>query len=451
MRLHLHTILAKIDKQKYAVMKHEFAEQINSTMNKLRDIGLIQLNLENESFDGKHIIVKGKEYNYFASCSYMGLETDPRLKKASIEAIEKFGTQFSCSRTSAQLGMYEELESLLGEIFGKPTLLAATTTLGHASTIPIMIAPTDAVLVDAQTHNSVKNAVQMVKPDGVVVETIKHNRMDYLETRIQILRQNHDKIWYMLDGIYSMLGDPAPLEDLKVLLDRYEQLHLYVDDAHGMGWTGKHGRGYTLSKMEFHPRMILTSSLAKAFGSSGGALVFNDEKSKEFVRNCGSSLIFSGPIQPAVLAASIASAKIHLTDEIDAMQNELYERMFYFNQNAVRLGLPLVSTDMNPIKFIGTGSHAIGYKLSQYLMNEGFFVNFITFPIVPNKFTGLRIVLTRHHTIEEIGKLLNAIAYALPKFIAEENYSMDQIHEAFGMVGTVPKQTVTEQRHLKIA
>jgi 7-keto-8-aminopelargonate synthetase-like enzyme len=432
-------------------MKHEFAAQINALMNKSRDLGLIQLNIENETFDGKHITVKGKEYNYFASCSYMGLETDPRLKKASIEAIENFGTQFSCSRSSGQLGMYEELETLLGEIFGKPTLLAATTSLGHLSIIPIMMGPGDAIIMDAQTHNSVKNAVQMLKPDGVHVESLKHSRMDYLETRIQILRQSHEKIWYMMDGIYSMLGDPAPISDIEQLLNRYEQFNVYVDDAHGMSWCGQHGRGYTLSKMNFHPRMIMTSSLAKGFASCGGALVFNDYESKEFVRNCGSSLIFSGPLQPAVLAAGIASAKIHLTDEIDTMQNELYEKMFYFTQNAVRLGLPLVSTDLNPINYIGSGTNEIGYKLSQFLMNEGFFVNHIIFPVVPQRNTGMRIVVTRHHTLQDIDKLLELIAYALPKFVKEENYSMDQIHEAFGMVGTVPKQTVTEQRHLKIA
>jgi hypothetical protein len=84
-------------------------------------------------------------------------------------------------------------------------------------------------------------------------------------------------------------------------------------------------------------------------------------------------------------------------------------------------------------------------------MNEGFFVNHIIFPVVPQRNTGMRIVVTRHHTLQDIDKLLELIAYALPKFVKEENYSMDQIHEAFGMVGTVPKQTVTEQRHLKIA
>ncbi len=419
-------------------MRKEFSDQINKLMNKSKELGLIQLNIDNESFDGKHITVKGKEYVYFGSCSYMGLETDPRLKKASIEAIERFGTQFSCSRSSAQLGMYEELESMLSEIFGKPTLLAATTSLGHLSVIPLIMGPGDAIIMDAQCHNSIKNAVQMVKPEGVHVETLKHSRIDFLETRIQILRQNHERVWYMFDGIYSMLGDPSPVGDIQDLLNRYDQFNVYVDDAHGMSWIGKHGRGYTLAKMPFHPRMILTSSLAKGFGSCGGALVFNDNETKEFIRNCGSSLIFSGPLQPAVLAASIASAKIHLSDEIEGMQSDLYERMFYFTQTASRLGLPVVNNDLKPIFYIGTGTNEIGYKLSSFLMNEGQYANHIIFPVVPMKNTGMRIVVTRHHTLQDIHRLLELIAYALPKFMKEENYSMDQIYEAFSMQPAQP-------------
>ncbi len=423
-------------------MRKEFSEQINKLMNKSRELGLSHLNLENESFDGKHITVKGQTYNYFASCSYLGLETDPRLKQASIEAIERFGTQFSCSRSSAQLGMYEELEGKLGEIFGKPTLLAASTSLGHMSIIPVIMSPSDAIIMDAQCHNSIKNAVQMCKPDGVHVETLKHSRIDLLETRIQILRQNHERVWYMFDGIYSMLGDPSPISDLQDLLNRYEQFNLYVDDAHGMSWTGKHGRGFTLSKMPFHPRMIVTSSLAKGFGSCGGALVFNDEDQKTLIRNCGSSLIFSGPLQPAVLAANIASANIHLSPEIETLQNDLYERMFYFTQTARRLGLPVVNNDMKPIFYIGTGTNEIGYKVTQFLMKEGFYVNHIIFPVVPMKNTGLRIVTTNHHTLQEIHQLLDLIAYALPKFMKEEGYSMEQIYEAFNM--TNPQSTAVE-------
>ncbi|HWB63614.1 MAG TPA: aminotransferase class I/II-fold pyridoxal phosphate-dependent enzyme, partial [Chitinophagales bacterium] len=309
-------------------MKKEFNEIINQHAINGKALGFYHLFTEDEQFDGKHITVNGNKYKFFSSCSYLGLETHPAMKKAAIEAVEKFGTQFSSSRMTVSMGMYEKLEGLLSEIFGKPTYLAPTTSLGHIAIIPTIMDENDAIIMDQQVHNSVKNAVQMVKPEGVHTEIIKHNRMDHLETRIQILRQNHKRVWYMGDSVYSMFGDVAPFKEIYDLLNRYEDFHFYVDDAHGMSWAGKHGRGYVLSKIPYHPRMILTSSLAKGFGSCGGALAFYDEDQKNLVKNCSSPSIFSGPLQPAVLGASIASAHIHLSDEIDRLQDDLYERMF---------------------------------------------------------------------------------------------------------------------------
>jgi 7-keto-8-aminopelargonate synthetase-like enzyme len=101
------------------------------------------------------------------------------------------------------------------------------------------------------------------------------------------------------DGIYSMHGDVAPMGALRELLARHERLHLYIDDAHGMSWTGKHGRGHVLGDGRIAERMVVTVSLAKAFSASGGALIFPDRESARLVRTCGSTMIFSGPLQPA--------------------------------------------------------------------------------------------------------------------------------------------------------
>ena len=399
-------------------------------------MGLLQLVAEDESTNGRTVTVKGKEMVYFGSCNYLGLETDSRLKEAAIDAIQRYGTQTSYSRAGLSNKLYEELEDKLTKIFGHPTILAPTTSLGHVSTIPVIIGERDALILDHQVHNSVKNAVQMVKAEGIYVETLKHNRIDYLETRIQILRQSYDKVWYFCDGVYSMFGDIAPFDQLWQLLDKYEQFHLYVDDAHGMSWTGQHGRGLALSKMPFHPNMILTTSLAKGFANCGGALVFNNEKQKSFVRNCGSSFIFSGPLQPAVLAASIAAADIHLSSEIETLQNDLFERMLCFIERAKELNIPVVSNELTPIFYIATSKAEVGYKMVKYLMDKGILVHQNVFPTVPVKNSGIRIALTNHITIKDIHSLLDHIAAVFPIFLEEENYTLDEIYEAFNMNGT---------------
>ena len=231
-----------------------------------------------------------------------------------------------------------------------------------------------------------------------------------------------------------MYGDTAPFEDLWQLLERYEQFHLYVDDAHGMSWSGKHGRGQALSRMPFHPRLTLTSSLAKGFASCGGVLVFNDEKQKNFIRNCGSSFIFSGPLQPAVLAAGIASAKIHLSDKIEKLQDHLFENMLCFIERSKELNIPVINNEHTPIFYIGMSKAEIGYKMVKHLMDNGILCHQNVFPTVPVRNAGIRIALTNHHTIKDIHHLLDTIAEALPKFLEEENFSLEQIYEAFGLI-----------------
>ena len=424
-------------------MKKEFIEIINQHASKGKELGFYHLMTEDDHFDGRIITVNGKPFKFFSSCSYLGLETNEKMKQAAIEAVLKYGTQFSSSRMTVSMGMYEEIESLLGEIMGKPVYLAPTTSLGHIAIIPTIMDENDAIIMDQQVHNSVKNAVQMVKPEGVHTEIIKHNRLDYLETRIQILRQNYSRVWYMADSVYSMYGDVAPFGEIYDFLNKYEQFHLYVDDAHGMSWSGKHGRGYVLSKIPYHPRMIVTSSLAKGFGSCGGLLSFYDEEQKTLIRNASSPSIFSGPLQPAVLGASIASAKIHLSDEIETLQDNLFERIFYFTQTAARFSVPVIQKDMTPIFFVAIGKKEVNYKLSHVLMDAGYYCMNTVFPAVPMKNSGLRITVTNHITLKDIEGILSTIAEALPRIMEEENYSMEEIYRDFGIAP--PTRDIIEQ------
>ncbi len=431
-------------------MKNEFNEIINQLAIKGKELGFYHLSLDEKPFDGRHITVKGKDYLFFSSCSYLGLDIHPALKKASIEAVEKYGVNLSSSRLTVSLGMYEEIEGLLGQIFNKPVYMAPSTSLGHIATIPTLMDKDDAIIMDQQVHNSVKNAVQMVKPEGIHTEILKHNRMDYLETRIQILRQDYKRVWYMADSVYSMFGDVAPFKDMYDFLNKYEQFHLYVDDAHGMSWAGKNGRGYALSKIPFHPKMLMATSTGKGYGSGGGAIIFYDEEQKQLVKNCSSTNIFSGPLQPAVLGAAIASAHIHLSNEIDTLQDDLFERMFYFIQTAAKYGIPVVSNELTPIFFIATGKKEVSYKLAAFLQKEGYYCMTTVFPAVPMKNSGLRLTVHNHLTLKDIDGILGLIAEALPIILREENVTMEEIYEAFSM-SPPNKEIITTIERRKIA
>jgi len=263
---------------------------------------------------------------------------------------------------------------------------------------------------------------------------IRHSCLDELENRIIQYRGRYKKIWYVIDGVYSMYGDFAPISELLKLTDKYKQLYLYVDDAHGMSWIGQNGTGYFLSQTTLHPKIILATSLAKGFGSCGGVFVFPNNELRDKVKNWGGPLTYSGPQQPATIGASIASAKIHLSDEIYALQRSLKEKIAFCNYIFEKHQLPLVSNSNAPIFFLGVGLTRMGYNMVKRLMDEGFYTNLGIFPAVPESCTGIRFTMTNHLKIEDIEKFAQKMAYHLPKALNEEGRTMNDIIRAFKKV-----------------
>ncbi|MDI9340752.1 MAG: aminotransferase class I/II-fold pyridoxal phosphate-dependent enzyme [Sediminibacterium sp.] len=438
--------------------KNSFIDTVHQIVGNGVKKGILHLYTEDEKLNGNKITIKKKQVVNFGSCSYLGLEFDERLKQSSIEAIENYGTQFSESRAYVSTGHYRQLEGLLNKLFDAYCVVAPTTTLGHFSTIPVLVNADDAIILDHQVHNSVQMAVNMVKAKGVHVEMVRHNRLDLLEQKILELRKKHRKIWYMADGIYSMYGDVSPVKQINALMDIYPELHYYVDDAHGMSCFGKHGRGYVLNECDIRDRMVVAVSFAKAFATGGAAMLFPTAELATKVRSCGGPMITSGPMQPATLGAAVASAKIHLSDEITDMQETFYKNMRYAKQMIKKYGLPMVSDTPSPIFFIAVSLPKLGYNVVKRMLDAGYYLNLGIFPAVPIKNTGIRFTITRLHTFEQIEGMIAKLAMHLGLAMAEENITMEQICQAFKMatpdereatdaVDSVLKQTELNVEH----
>jgi 7-keto-8-aminopelargonate synthetase-like enzyme len=228
------------------------------------------------------------------------------------------------------------------------------------------------------------------------------------------------------------------MKELWNLMERYENFYVYIDDAHGMSWTGKHGSGYALSQLpHFHDKMILVTSLVKGFGCSGGAIVVPDKEIKQLLLNIGPSLMFSGPVMPAVMGAIIASAKIHLSDEITILQQSLVELIRHFNNVSEDLNLPLIIKSENPIFFIGVGSLKNGLSIGKELLDKGFLLNISSYPAVPYKNSGLRAILTLHHDKQDITEMLHVFADILNNMEDQKRINRTEIHNAFKSVALI--------------
>jgi 7-keto-8-aminopelargonate synthetase-like enzyme len=375
--------------------------------------GVGYLTAEDDQLGGRFVTLRGERHINFGSCSYLGLETDLRLKNAACDAVARYGVQFASSRAYVSCPPYAELERLLAWMFDAPLVVAQTTTLAHFAALPILVGKEDAVICDQLVHHSVQAVLPTLAAAGTLCRFVRHNRMDRLDEAVRSLSERHRRVWYLADGIYSMHGDPAPLAALHELVSRHDRLSLYIDDAHGISWTGRNGCGTVLGDGQLPARTVVVASLAKAFAAGGAVLIFPDAETARLVRTCGSTLIFSGPLQPALLGAAIASAQVHLSSEIEARQRALRERISAFNRLAAARGLPLGSTTATPIRFVGTGDNDATYRMAAQLMSDGFYVNTAVFPAVSRGHGGLRIALTLHQTGDDIAALVAAIARRL--------------------------------------
>lgn len=360
------------------------------------------------SADGAEWVVDGSPMRNFASCSYMGLERHPALIAGAQAALAEYGSNFSISRAYLQCPLYDALEETLGRAMERHMLVAPSTTLAHLAALPVLVGDRDLVLVDQFAHASIHMATELIV--DVPIELVRHNKLDVLEQKLIEAGDSYEHVWYVCDGVYSMLGDFAPFAGLADLLRRYPRLHLYVDDAHAMSWIGQHGRGAALAHLGTSERVVVAVSLSKAFGATGGALAFATAEQRDRVRRCGGPMIFSGPIPPAGLGAALASAELHLRPEFEDMQAELRERMSFARAGLAQAGVNLATSDTTPVLVVHFDSVNSAVATVQGLRESGFYCCVSTFPAVPMNKPSLRFTMSRHNSFEDIEALIEQLA-----------------------------------------
>jgi len=394
-----------------------------------REIGISRQLIEDEILVADSIHIDGRRYANFGLCSYLGLGDDKRLRQGAHEAIERFGTSYSSSIAYTAVPLYGELKERLEKMFNAHVVLAPTTTLAHFAALPVLVRPADTVLVDAASHASVQTATQLLQANGIEVRAVPHNDVAAVE-EILLEHQGQGRVWLLIDGVYSMYGDIAPAADLAVLLERHPTLHVYCDDAHGLGWDGERGRGTYLARAPWHERLVVVAGLAKSFGATGGVIVIPDAELADMVELVGPPLTFGGPIPPASLGAAVASADIHLSDELPQLQTGLKERIGLVNRLAVDMGIPLAALDPTPIWYLEVGDYDRTARLCVGMKDAGFFLNGSAFPVVPHGRAGIRFTVTLHNSPEQIEDMLTALREQSLEIIGEPEILIDLTADA---------------------
>jgi 7-keto-8-aminopelargonate synthetase-like enzyme len=386
------------------------AARVNSVFEDIESSQACQLVLDANQESGRFLHYQGQRLLHFGNCSYLGLDLEPTIREAARSAIDLYGMNNSMSRTFAHIPLFEQTEAAFTENFGQPAVVTLSTTYVHLSAMPVFIAPDDAIVVDFQAHASLQMAVTLMKGYGCRVETVGHNAWKALRQRVARLSKTHEHIWYVADGVYSMFGDTIDIAAVDALMDEFPGLHLYVDDAHGAGWTGHNGSGVALDQLRHRHRTLLAFSLSKVYGCGlGGILICPNETSASQFRRTGASLIFMNPPPASMLAPALLAAQLMRTPELQQRRARLDALIRYFIAASEQRALALVDKSHTPIFFLRLGLPGDALRMGHQLLQRGFYANPVGYPAVPMRSAGLRITLTTHLHEADIDQLLDTV------------------------------------------
>lgn len=337
------------------------------------------------------ITLDGKKVINLSSNNYLGLANDESLKKAAHKAIDKYGVGAGAVRTIVgNMDIHEELDQRLANF--KKEEAALVFQSGYMCNIGVIQAVTergDLIISDELNHASIIDGVRLSRAEKRI---FKHSDMTALETILKTERENFNTCLIITDGVFSMDGDIAKLPEIVKLAKKYHCL-TYVDDAHGSGVLGSHGRG-TVDHFNLHGEVdFIIGTLSKAIGVVGG-YVSGKKEIREYLLNRGRPQLFSTTIVPAAAAAIIEALNILEKDE--TRTKKLWDNANYLKALLAQKGFDIGNSE-TPITPLIIKDEEKTIELSKALLDNGVFVSPIVFPTVPKGTARLRLMPSSMH------------------------------------------------------
>jgi glycine C-acetyltransferase len=347
--------------------------------------------------------VDGKDVVMLCSNNYLGLSDHPALKEAAIEAVKKYGAGSGSVRAIAgTMDLHIRLEEVIAK-FKKTEdcIYYQSGFTANSGAIPQLGVEGDLLISDELNHGSIIDGVRLTKAGRAI---FKHKNMDDLKRVLEENKGKAKKTWVITDGVFSMDGDIAPLGEISKLAQEYGA-YVYVDDAHGDGVLGDHGRGIT-DHFHLHGKIEADmGTFSKGFGVAGGYIA-GSKTLKEFLLNKSRTYLLTGSHPPATVAACIAA--IELLEKDDTLVKKVWENTKYFKGELKEKGFNTGESE-TPITPIMLGESAVAKKFSQELFAEGVFALPIVFPMVAQGKARIRTMMTAAHTKEDLDFALGKI------------------------------------------
>lgn len=345
----------------------------------------------------------GRDFIHFCTTSYLGLDYAQEIQQGAIKAIQEQATlRIACSRNRCRLALLDNYQNALSDHFNAQALVTLSCSSASAAMLPLLasgifnggIKPL--MVFDRFAHYSM-NHLKALCAEETSVMTIGHNDVTALE---DICKTNQHVI-YVADSFYSM-GGISPINEIVSLQNKYG-LGLFYDDSHAMSISGTCGTGYARSFFtELPENTFIVASLAKAFGASGGVILYGDKKITPVIEQYGGPVNWSQSLNAAGIGAGMASLAIHHSALLPRLQKKLSDNIHHFDQLRGTRG----DSSPSPVRLIRCLSAEECIWLSTKLAEEGFLTSPVFFPVVPKSSPAIRITLRADMKKEQISAFL---------------------------------------------
>ena len=348
--------------------------------------------------EGSEAIFQGRRLIMCGSNNYLGLTTHPKVRKAAIEAIECYGTSCTGSRfLNGTLELHEQLEHELAEWVGKEAALVFSTGMQvNLGTISSLVSKNDVVILDRDDHASIVDGARL---GWGKVRRFHHNNVEDLERVMSGVDDNVGKL-VVVDGLFSMEGDIAPLPEIAKVCKKYGA-RLMVDDAHALGVLGG-GKGTAAHFGLKNEVDLIMGTFSKSLASVGGYIA-GDEDIIHYIKHHARSLIFSASIPPANAATALAA--LHVMREEPERIKRVNEIGDYMRKSYKELGFN-TGNSVSPIIPIFVGDDMRAAIIWKAMFEAGVYVNMVISPAVPEGKQLLRTSYMATHTDQQLARVL---------------------------------------------
>lgn len=336
--------------------------------------------------------------------NYLGLAQHPKVRQAAHEALENWGYGLASVRfICGTQGVHKELEASLSDFLGtEDTILYGSCFDANGGLFETLLGPEDAIISDALNHASIIDGVRLCK-----ARRFRYNNCDMADLEQQLIEADLSGARFKMiatDGVFSMDGFVAPLQEICDLADKYHAL-VMVDDSHAVGFMGKQGRG-THEHCAVMDRVdILTGTLGKALGGASGGYTSGRKEIIDMLRQRSRPYLFSNTLAPVIAGASLEA--LRLLKQSTSLRDTLENNTRYFRKAMTDAGFNITPGE-HPIVPVMLGDAALAAKFADAMLERGVYVIGFSYPVVPQGKARIRTQISAAHTQSDLDKAVKA-------------------------------------------